>query len=92
MPYGDDYTTEIELDDGNGSLTAPATFSTWTGHSDDLPSLTLETVRLGNLQLSRSQLIDWLGEAEVKRIEAAYVPETWVRATPDSWNYDEEAA
>jgi len=64
-----DFTTEIDLDDGTGCITAPAVFSTWIGHPDDLPALTLETVKLGNLQLSRTQMVDWLGETEVKRIE-----------------------
>ena len=77
MSYSDDYETEIDLDDGNGCLTAPATFSTWLNHPDDLPTLTLESVKLGKLHLSRSQLIDWLGAAEVARIEEAATPETW---------------
>lgn len=91
MPYGRDYTAEIDIDDGNGCITAPATFSTRFNHPDDLPSLTLETVTLGQLHLSRSQLCDWLGNEHIKRIEAASVPETWERDVPDSWNYDEDA-
>ena len=77
MPYDHDYCTEIDLDDGNGCISAPAVFSTWLGHPDDLPTLTLETVTLGKLQLSREQMTDWLGATEVARIEAAYVPERW---------------
>jgi hypothetical protein len=77
MTYSRDYTTDIELDDGRGCIEAPATFSTWLSHPDDLPTLTLETVKLGKLHLSREQLCDWLGKEEVARIEAASVPETW---------------
>jgi len=90
MSYGPDFTTEIELDEGHGCVEAPATFSTWISHDDDLPTLTLETVTLGKLQLSREQLCDWLGAVEVERIEAHYVPETWNPERNMSW--DEEAA
>ena len=83
-----DFTTEIDLDDGTGCITAPAVFSTWIGHPDDLPALTLETVKLGNLHLSRTQMVDWLGETEVKRIERDYQPERWERETPESWNLE----
>lgn len=88
MPYSDDFHTDIDLDDGNGCLTAPAVFSTWINSRADLPTLTLETVTLGKLQLSRTQLCDWLGDAEVKRIERHYQPERWEPETPESWNLE----
>lgn len=86
--YDRDFHTDIEIDDGNGCITAPAVFSTWLANRDDLPTLTLETVKLGNLQLSRTQLCDWLGDAEVKRIERHYQPERWEPETPESWNLE----
>lgn len=72
-----EYTTEIELDDGNGCISAPAVFATWLNHPDALPTLTLEGVKLGNLWLSREQVCSWLGVAEVERIERHYQPERW---------------
>lgn len=77
MPWSDDYSTEIELDDGTGCISPVAGFSTYITHYGDLPLLTLEAVRLGKLKLSRAQVIDWVGKAEVERIEAHYVPEEW---------------
>lgn len=77
MSWDHDYNTDIELDDGTGCITAPAVFSTWTAGPDDLPDLTLESVTLGKLQLSREQLCDWLGAHEVARMERHYQPETW---------------
>ena len=77
MAYDRDYETNIEIDDGNGCITAPAIFSTWLNHPDDLPSLTLETVKLGKLRLNREAMVDWLGAAEVARLEKHYTPETW---------------
>lgn len=91
MSYGPDFTTEIELDAGRGCVSADAVFSTWTSHDDDLPSLTLETVKLGGLQLSRTQVQDWLGAEELSRIEKAYVPDTWNPERNLSWD-DEVAA
>ena len=82
--HGPDYTRQIELDTGYGYLEGlPATFSTRTNHPDDLPSLTLESVKLGGLTLGRSALIEWLGKVEVERLEAACVPETWNPETRD---------
>lgn len=77
MSWDHDYLADIDLDAGNGCVTAPAVFSTWLGHPDDLPTLTLEGVTLGKLRLSREQLCDWLGAHEVARIERDYQPETW---------------
>lgn len=75
MPYTGDITTEIDLD----GYEAPATFSTYVSdaHPDDLPSLTLESVRLGNHIMNREAVIDWIGPAEVARIEAACQPDDW---------------
>ena len=75
--YDHDHCTDIDIDDGSGCITAPAVFSTWITHDDDLPSLTLETVSLGKHKLNREAMCDWLGAAAVARIEAAYVPERW---------------
>lgn len=88
MSWDHDYHTDIELDAGNGYVTAPAVFSTWLGHPDDLPTLTLESVTLGKLRLSREQLCDWLGAAEVARMETVYRPERWEPDTPASWNVE----
>lgn len=88
MSYDRDFTTEIDLDNGNGCVSAPAVFSAWLGHPDDLPTLILESVTLGKLQLSREQVCEWLGAAEVERIEAASVPDTW----GNDWRYEEDAA
>lgn len=87
--YDRDFHTEIEIYADNGCLGHVETvFSTWLANRDDLPDLTLETVKLGNLQLSRTQLCDWLGDAEVKRIERAYQPERWEPETPESWSLE----
>ena len=75
--YDHDFRTDIDIDDGTGCLTAAAIFSTWVSHDGDLPSLTLETVSLGKHKMNREAMCDWLGAAEVARIEAAYVPERW---------------
>jgi hypothetical protein len=58
------------------------TFSVYENdcHPDDLPDLTLESARLGDLQLNREQVIAWLGAGEVARLEAACTPETWEAA------------
>ena len=85
MPYGPDITCEIDLDDGTGCISPRATFSTYANHYGHIPDLTLETVRLGKLQLSREQLIAWVGDAEVKRIEAKYVPDDF------DWGADDAA-
>lgn len=77
MPYDRDYTTEVEIDDGTGCISPSVTFSTWLNHPDDLPCLTLETLRLGGLHLNREQVVAWLGKAEVSRIEDVCTPETW---------------
>jgi hypothetical protein len=86
--YDRDHCTEIELYADHGCIEhVPAIFSTWvTG--DDLPDLTLEAVMLGKLTLSRSQLCDWLGAAEVARMETVYRPERWEPETPASWNVE----
>lgn len=86
--YDRDFCTEIEIYADHGCIEhVPAIFSTWvTG--DDLPDLTLEAVMLGNLTLSRSQLCDWLGAAEVARMETIYRPERWEPETPASWNVE----
>ena len=69
--HGPDYTREIELQPDTGYLDGiPATFSTWTNYPGDLPSLTLESVKLGGHTLNRTALIEWLGKAEVERMEA----------------------
>ena len=78
--YDHDHCTDIDLDDGTGCITAPAVFSTWLTHDDDLPSLTLETVSPGKHKLNREAMCDWLGATEVARIEAAYVPERRMEA------------
>ncbi len=91
MSFGPDFTAKIELDEGHGCVEAPAIFSTWFSHDGDPPTLTLETVRLGALQLSREQVVAWLGDAEVERIEAESVPARWNPERNLSWD-DEVAA
>jgi hypothetical protein len=75
MTYSHDITTECELD----GYEAPVIFSVYENdaHPDDLPSLTLETVQLGQLWLTRDQVIAWVGNEAVARIERMSVPEDW---------------
>ncbi len=77
MTYSRDIETTIDCDDGNGCITLPAIFSTWLNHPDDLPTLTLETVKFGGNRVSREWMVAWLGAAEVARLEALHAPEEW---------------
>ena len=86
--YDRDITTEIDLE----GATALATFSTYLNdcHPEDLPTLTLETVQLGDLHLNREQVIAWVGKTEVARLETDCTPETW--EAQDHRDYEGESA
>ncbi len=68
--WTDDHRADVELRLPEGpELETKALFSVWVNDHDDAPSMTLETVKLGGLQMSRGDLLAWVGAGEVARVE-----------------------
>lgn len=80
MTYSRDIETTITVQDSAGYMELPAVFSTWLTHPDDLPTLTLEAVMFGKNKVNREFMVDWLGAAEVARLEEVHTPEDWDEA------------
>ena len=71
MGWTDDHTADVTLQTPEGpELETRALFSVWLNDHDDAPTLNLETVTLGGLHMRRGELAEWLGDAEVARIES----------------------
>lgn len=96
MPYADDITaTEHMSDSPMADDEATYCFSTYFNSPEHLPIMTLESVTLGKLTLTREQVIDWIGKDAVARLEERHNPNrTMVQMSRDyqAGDYGKDAA
>lgn len=74
MTHGTDINVTENISDApfDGDITYR--FSTYYNNPEHCPILTLEGVKLGGLELSREQVIAWLGKSVVARLEDDHTP------------------
>jgi hypothetical protein len=95
MTHGSDINVTEHISDApyEGDITYH--FSTYYNNPEHLPILTLDGVKMGGLELSREQVIAWLGKSVVAKLEDDHTPDRTLREITRDYemgNYGEEDA